>query len=173
MGALPAMVLQLLNEEYKLQIGVQDNVKSLSKELESMHAALSMVARVPPEKLDARSKLWARDFREASYDMEDILDTFLVRVDGGPKPAVPGRVRRQRRQLLSKMAELFCLGKVVARHEIGTTIVGFIKDLKEMDERHGRCRVDHLAVAIPAAADDPRISDLYIEASDLVGQARR
>ena len=29
--------------------------------------------------------VWVREVREASYDMEDILDTYLVRVEGSRK----------------------------------------------------------------------------------------
>ncbi|KAF8644867.1 hypothetical protein HU200_066301 [Digitaria exilis] len=83
MGALLAKVLPLLNDDYNLQKGMRDDVDSLSKELKSMHTALSKVSQVPRDKLDDQAKGWSRDFREASYDIEDILDAFLVRVGGG------------------------------------------------------------------------------------------
>ena len=82
LGRLPSKLLELLKDEYKLQKGVRVNVQSLSQELKSMHAALRKVAAVPWDQLDEQVKVWARKVREASYDMEDILDTFLVRVDG-------------------------------------------------------------------------------------------
>jgi disease resistance protein RPM1 len=82
LGLLPSKLLELLNEEYKLQKGVRQAVQSLTRELESMHAALRKVAAVPWDQLDEQVKVWAREVREASYDTEDILDTFLVRVDG-------------------------------------------------------------------------------------------
>lgn len=82
MGRLLPKLGQLLKEEYGLHKGVRDQVISLSQELESMHAALHNVGEVPPAQLDEQVKLWARDVREVSYDMEDIIDTFLVRVDG-------------------------------------------------------------------------------------------
>ena len=46
--------------------------------------------------------MWAREVREASYDMEDVLDTFLVRVDGG-EPTDPSRLQRA----MKKMGKVF------------------------------------------------------------------
>jgi hypothetical protein len=89
LGKLPSKVLELLKDEYKLQTGVKDRIRSGARELESMHAVLRKVAQVPPHELDELVLLWARDVREASYDMEDILDTFLVRVDRGANKEPP------------------------------------------------------------------------------------
>ncbi|KAF8665838.1 hypothetical protein HU200_053917 [Digitaria exilis] len=94
----------------------------------------------------------------------DILDAFLVRVDGDTDK-LP---RQRRRRLFSKIG----LGKVMARHEIATMIADIRKKLEEMDKRHNRYRVDHLVAAVPAAAPtdvDLRISALLKKASDLVG----
>ncbi|KAF8644963.1 hypothetical protein HU200_066268 [Digitaria exilis] len=168
MGALPAKVLQLLYDEYKLQISVEADVGSLVEELNNMHTALSKLSQVPRDKPDDEAKLWAHDFREASYDIEDILDTFLVRVHGGPDK-VP---RRQRRRLISKMAEWFCSGKkVLARHEIATTIVDIRKRLDQIQGRHERYRVDHLVEKTHGATStiNLRISALLKKASDLIG----
>ena len=60
MGSLIPKLKDLLKEEYKLQT----------------------VAKVPTDQLDEVVKIWAREVREASYVMEDILDTSLVRVEG-------------------------------------------------------------------------------------------
>src|SRR5438105_3489401 len=116
LGKLPSKLLELLKDEYKLQTGVKDQISRLTRELQSMHAALrKALAQVRPDELDELVLLWARDVREASYDMEDILDTFLVRVDGGPKePPDANKVKR----LMNKMGNLFSLSKGKARHEI-------------------------------------------------------
>ncbi|CAN6226814.1 unnamed protein product [Urochloa humidicola] len=86
MGNLAPKLLQLLGDEYKLQKGVKKKVQFLSEELESIYTSLHKVGEVPPDQLDEQVRIWARQVREASYDMEDILDTFLVRVEGR-KPA--------------------------------------------------------------------------------------
>jgi len=85
LGKLPSKLLELLKDEYKLQTGVKDQIRRLNPELKSMHAALRKVAMVPPDQLDKPVLQWACDIREASYDLEDIIDTFLVRVHGPPK----------------------------------------------------------------------------------------
>ncbi|TVU24889.1 hypothetical protein EJB05_27353, partial [Eragrostis curvula] len=80
---LKSVVSEQLMEEYKLQTGLPKKIASLIKELECAHAALRNVAGVPPDQLDEQVKIWAREVREASYDMEDILDTFLVNNESG------------------------------------------------------------------------------------------
>ncbi|XP_062182422.1 disease resistance protein PIK6-NP-like [Phragmites australis] len=164
MGNLAPKLLQLLQDEYKLQTGVREQVQSLSKELESIHAALRKVAAVPWDQLDEQVKAWAREVREASYDMEDILDTFLVRVQGR-EPADQGRLKRA----LKKMGDLFSKGK--ARREIAGAIEDIKKQLQEVAERHARYKVDE-NLAKPAARTstiDPRLAAMYKEVTQLIG----
>jgi disease resistance protein RPM1 len=87
MGSLLPKLGELLGEEYKMQTSVKEDVKSFSRELASMHAALHRVAEVPREQLDPEVKLWAGDVRELSYDTEDIVDSLLVRVKGSKHDA--------------------------------------------------------------------------------------
>ena len=60
LGKLPSKLLELLKDEYKLQSGVKDRIRSLSLELERTHAVLRKVAAVPPDELDELVRLWAR-----------------------------------------------------------------------------------------------------------------
>ena len=141
LGLLPSKLLELLKDEYKLQKGVRVKVQSLSRELECMHAALRKVAAVPWDQLDEQVKIWAREVREASYDIEDILDSFLVRVDGHEQADL-SRLKRA----MKKMGELFSKGK--ARREISCAIEDITKQLQEMTERHARYRVDDLVAKV-------------------------
>ena len=88
-GALGKIIPQLINlakDEYNLQRSVREDIESLRGELEMIYATLRNVSEVPPEQLkDEVIKIWARKTREMSYDMEDIIDAFLVRVEG-PEP---------------------------------------------------------------------------------------
>ena len=86
-GSLLPKLVKLLKEERNLHKGMRKKIKSLSRELQSMDAVLRKVAEVPPDQLEELVKLWARDVRELSYDMEDIVDTFLVRVKGPEPPS--------------------------------------------------------------------------------------
>jgi disease resistance protein RPM1 len=79
----------------------------------------------------------AREIREASYDIKDILDNFLVRVDG-LEQADLSRLKRT----MKKMGDLFSKGK--ARREISCAIECITKQLQDMTERHDRYRIDDL-----------------------------
>ncbi|KAL6870926.1 hypothetical protein ACP4OV_014774 [Aristida adscensionis] len=164
MGNLGPKLLQLLHDEYKLHKGVRKKIKFVSEELESIHGALRKVAAVPPDQLDEQVKIWARQVREASYDMEDILDTFLVRVEGTPGSGDQGRLKGS----LKKMGKLFSKGK--ARRDIACAIEDIKKQLQEVAERQARYKVDEI-VAKPATTStvDPRIEAMYKEVTQLVG----
>jgi hypothetical protein len=161
MGSLLPKLGELLKEEYGLQKGVRKKIQSLSQELEAVHAVLRRIGDVPPEQLDELVRLWVRDVREASYDMEDIVDNFLVRVD---EPADPHMLRRLRK----KVSGLFKKSK--ARRKISCLIQEIYEKLDEVAARHGRFTVDSI-VAKPAAATtiDPRILNLFKRATELVG----
>ena len=167
LGKLPSKLLELLKDEYKLQTGVKDQIRRLSRELTSMHEALDKVAKVPPDQLDKPVLLWTCDVREASYDLEDIIDTFLVRVHGPPKePAEEAIFGR----FMKKVVELLSLSKIKARHEIAGAIDVISKHLEELEKLRQRYKVDGI-VPKPAATTsiDPRLSALYTKASQLVG----
>ena len=167
LGKLPSKLLELLKDEYKLQTGVKDQIRRLSRELTSMHEALDKVAKVPPDQLDKPVLRWACDVREASYDLEDIIDTFLVRVHGPPKePAEEAIFGR----FMKKVVELLSLSKIKARHEIAGAIDVISKHLEELEKLRQRYKVDGI-VPKPAATTsiDPRLSAHRTKASQLVG----
>jgi ATPase subunit of ABC transporter with duplicated ATPase domains len=166
MGSLLPKLAELLSEEYKLQKGVKEGIRSLEKEMKSMHAALRVVGEVPRDQLDELVKLWAGEVRELSFDMEDVVDKFLVRVDDGSEPASTKSNKLKR--LTEKMAGLFTRGK--ARHEIANAIKKINKQVQEVANRRGRYNVDNI-VAKPATSIDPRLGALYTEMTELVGIA--
>jgi hypothetical protein len=131
MGSLLPKLAELLNEEYKLHKGVKEGIRSLEKEMKSMHAALCVVGEVPCDQLDELVKLWAGEVRELSFDMEDVVDKFLVRVDDGTEP---GSIKSNKlKRLTEKMAGLFTKGK--ARHEIANAIKKINKQVQEVANR--------------------------------------
>jgi hypothetical protein len=89
MGSLLPKLGELLKEEYGLQKGVKKKIESLSRELRVVHAVLRKMGDVPPDQLDELVKLWASEVREASYDMEDIVNTFLVHIQDPNEPTKP------------------------------------------------------------------------------------
>ena len=44
-----------------------------------MKGVLEKVSNTPVDQLDIQDKIWAKDLRELSYDIEDSTDTFMVR----------------------------------------------------------------------------------------------
>ena len=127
LGTLLPKLGQLLLDEYNLQKGTKKNIEFLSRELESMRAALCTVGEVPPEQLKEQVRIWERDVRELSYDMEDIIDAFLVRVHGPEPPS-----KRGAKKIFKKMVRKVV--KSMARREVAQEI----DDIKELAERRDR-----------------------------------
>nr|AYN64282.1 RGH1 [Hordeum vulgare subsp. spontaneum] len=163
MGSLIPKLGELLVEEYKLHKRVKKDVEFLRKELESMHAALIKVGEVPQDKLDRQVKLWADEVRELSYDMEDVVDKFLIRVEGIQQPHDnTGRFK----ELKNKMVGLFKKGK--NHHRIADAIKEIKEQLEEVAARRDRNKVIVPNPTEPIAID-PCLRALYPEARELVG----
>ncbi|KAF8647817.1 hypothetical protein HU200_065178 [Digitaria exilis] len=169
MGNIAPKLLQLLRDEYKLQKGLKEKVQSVSDELVHVNALLRKVAEVPWDQLDEQVKIWLDQLREKSYEMEDILDTFLVRVEGPvPSDKKDGKLKRK---LKKKMDSLFSLfSKAKARHDIAGAIEDIMKQLKEVDERRARYKLnDVVAKAAATSRIDPRLVAMNIEVNKLIG----
>ncbi|CAL5010588.1 unnamed protein product [Urochloa decumbens] len=152
---------ELLKEEYDLQKGTKKGIKFLNEELERMHAALHEVGEVPLEELSKLVRLWARDVREVSYDMEDITDTFIVRVQGTGTPS-----KRSVKRFIKKMANMFTEAKT--RREIAEEIKGIKERVKQVADRRDRYKLDAIASAKETPVD-PRLKALYTKMTELVG----
>ncbi|XP_066383362.1 disease resistance protein RGA5-like [Miscanthus floridulus] len=164
LGSLAPKLLQLLHDEYKLQKGVRKQVQWLHSELESIYAFLGEVAEVPWDRLNGQVKVWAREVREASYDMEDVLDTFLVRVEGG-EPTDPSRLKRA----MKKMGKVF--SKAKARRGIAGAIEDIKKNLEELAKRRLKYKLDD-NVCNPLATSstlDPCMKAMCKEVTRLIG----
>nr|UBY06884.1 NBS-LRR disease resistance protein [Dasypyrum villosum] len=164
MGILLPKLLELLGEEYKLQKGVKEGIRSLEKEMRSMHAALCKVSQVPRDQLDLQVKIWAGEVRELSFDMEDVVDKFLVHVDDGSELAAKSD---KLKRLTKKMAGLFTRGK--ARQEIGDAIEVINKQVKLIADRRVRYNIDNIVGGPAAVTVDPLLRALYTEVTELVG----
>jgi disease resistance protein RPM1 len=111
LGLLLPKLGQLLRDEYNL---------------------LRDVGEVPPEQLSEVVKVWARDAREVSYDMEDIVDTFLVRVQGTDSPIS----KKSRKMFVKEMMGFVTKTKI--RHDIGRDIKDIKERVKEIAARRDR-----------------------------------
>jgi len=132
-GAVASIITklgELLHGQYKLQKGLPEQIEYLKNELESAHTALRNLGETPPEQLGPQVRLWAREVREASYDMEDILDAFLIDVVEGAAPAET-KSKKGLLKRLKKMAKLLKESK--ARHDIADAV----EDMKKQLSRCG------------------------------------
>ncbi|XP_066342400.1 disease resistance protein RGA5-like [Miscanthus floridulus] len=103
--------------------------------------------------------------RIVSYNMEDILDTFLVRVEDSSKPNDQDSVLKRLGEMMTGLFK-----KIIERHQITGAIEKIRKNLQEVTDRRGRYTVDSI-VAKPAASSrtvDPRLTAMYREASQII-----
>ncbi|KAM3406092.1 hypothetical protein ACQJBY_000248 [Aegilops geniculata] len=165
MGSLIPKLGELLVEEYKLHKRVKKDVEFLRKELESMHAALIKVGEVPRDQLDRQVKLWADEVRDLSYNMEDVVDKFLVRVNGDDIQQ-PHDNSGRFKELKNKMIGLFKKG--MNHHRIADAVKEIKEQLQEVSARRDRNKVVVPNPTEPIAID-PCLRALYAEATELVG----
>jgi disease resistance protein RPM1 len=146
----------LLSDEYKRFKGVRGEVMFLIRELEAMHAFL--LKKSEEEDPDAQDKAWMKEVRELSYDIEDSLDDFRVRVDGdSTKPD----------GFIDKCKNL--LAKTKARRQIAKAIQDLKLQVKEVSERNQRYKICETVTNTSKVTVDPRALAIFEDASKLVG----
>ncbi|CAL4982475.1 unnamed protein product [Urochloa decumbens] len=163
LGTLLPKLGQLLQGEYKLHKGAKKDIEFLSKELESTRAALRKVGNMAPEQLDEQVRIWAREAREVSYDMEDIVDTFLVRVQGPNERPSKSSAKRFIKDMMC------CVTKAKIRRDICQGIKDIKERVKEVSERRDSSGYKVDAITPAKTVVDPRIASMYTKAADLVG----
>lgn len=166
-GAINTLLLKfakLLVGEYKLQKGVKKEIESLQKELISLGAALRKVSEVPVDQIDEQVKIWARDVRELSYDIEDSIDTFMV---SAGKDGHPVAKLFSFKGMIDRTNNLF--KKVVAHHQLAREIKDIKKLLEDASKRHERYKIDDAVIARRSESIDPRLGAMYRKETELVG----
>ncbi|CAO2141786.1 unnamed protein product [Urochloa humidicola] len=161
-GTLIRKLGKLLKDECDLQKSVKGRIMFLKTELERMHAALEKVSSVSSGKLDKNTRLWARDVRELSYDIEDSIDKFLVGVEG-KKSAKPHNIK------VFIDSTLNLLYNIMRRHMMATSIKDFECLIKEVKERHDRYNVNNVVPSPVVTPVDPRLHSFYQKVTELVG----
>jgi disease resistance protein RPM1 len=174
LGLLPSKLLELLQAEYNLQKSVRVQVQSLSRELEVIHSTLRRVAAEPPDMLNEQVKNWAREAREASYNFEDRIDTFFVRVVDGCREPIEETgsrwLKSAKKKKKKKMGDLPTKGR--APDDIAAAIEDMMKQLQELNERVRGYTTDDILlrpVTSTSSTVDPRLPAMYRNERELVG----
>lgn len=167
MSSLLPKLRDLLSDKYNLQKAVRRQARSVSAELDSIYAFLRRVTDAPPEMADKHARTWARQMREASYDIDDIIETALMSADGCSEPIdANGWLKRATK----KMSNL--PNKRRARGDILVAIEDIKNLLIEISQRLVRYRF-YPSVVRPVTATsttvDPRLPALYRNERELVG----
>nr|TKW01858.1 hypothetical protein SEVIR_8G207200v2 [Setaria viridis] len=162
-GVLPRLIPKLgdlLAEDYNLRKGVKGEIMVLQAELESFVGALKDISRIPPDQLDNQAKVWSRNVRDLSYDLESCIDRFMVRCKRdepakhhGLKKAIDGSID--------------WLMQPIVHHKFATRVTVIRSRVMELTTRHRRYGIGiGLYKAVPV---DPRLFSQHKMATDLVG----
>ncbi|XP_044381775.1 disease resistance protein Pik-2 isoform X2 [Triticum aestivum] len=122
-------------------------------------------ARTPTFCFDLQAKLWAHEVRELSYNMEDVVDKFLIRVDNDGIQQ-PHDNSSRFKELKNKIIGLFKKGK--NHHRIADAIKEIKEQVQEVAARRDKNKVVVPNPTVPIAID-PCLRALYVEATELVG----
>jgi hypothetical protein len=166
-GALPTLLpklADLLLGEYNLQKEVKGGIIFLQAELESMRGALEKISKTPPDRIDEQDKVWARNVREMSYDIEDTIDAFMVRCKG--RKAKAATKQHGFKAAIDRSLDLLMQPKI--RRKIATEIRDIKSRVEEEAKRRDRYKVSN-DVAVPVTVVDPRLLAQYEKAAELVG----
>ncbi|KAJ1257165.1 hypothetical protein BS78_K195800 [Paspalum vaginatum] len=163
LGVLLPKLGELLTDEYNLHKNAKKDIEYVYKELQRIHATLGMVGEVPPENRTELVKLWAADIRELSYDMEDIVDSFLDRVQGTDERPSKKSTRRILKEMMKKIT------KAWEYSGIGHEIRELKERVKEVAERRDRYKDVDTIVPAKTTSVDPRVTTLYTKLTELVG----
>lgn len=152
----------LLAGEFTLEKRVREGMESLVTELTLMHAALRKVAKVPPEQLDEGVKIWAAKVKELSYQMEDILDAVMLRVEDDGEPANHSKLKK----LIKNIIKIFKNGRGL--HRISDSLEEVMGQAKQLAEQRKRYEQEMHATSVGVSVD-PRVLALYTDVTELVG----
>ena len=162
MNTLLPKVAELVVGEYNLQKGVKGEIKELEKELTYISAALRKVSEVPVDQLDEQVKIWASDARELYYDIEDAVDTFMLRSNGRQQE---GQDTSSLKGLIGKAANLYKNAKNITIRSTTLSKTSWTRSRRSVSDR---CKVDTIA-ARPTLSVDPRLEAMYRKATEIVG----
>jgi disease resistance protein RPM1 len=154
LGKLATLIL--MTDEYKRLKGLRGEIGFLARELAAMEAFL--LKKSNEEDPDVQNKVWMKEVRELSYDIEDNLDDFMTRVDD--KSAKPDGFMEKIKNLLDRTK---------ARSQIAKAIEDLKKQIVEVSKRHKRYMGGEGISKANNTTVDPRALAIFEDVSKLVG----
>ncbi|KAI3946372.1 hypothetical protein MKW92_048299 [Papaver armeniacum] len=101
----------LINETSFL-LGIRSLVEELRDELRRMQCFLKD-ADAKQQQGDERVRNWVADIRDVSYDAEDIIDTFILKIDMAPKTRGIKNVIIRKALMVKNLKHLYRAGKEI------------------------------------------------------------
>jgi disease resistance protein RPM1 len=139
LGSLLPKLGELLKQELDFLKGVKEDLEFLEGELSNIHGALGKIAEAPRDEVSPEDKIWAGNLRELSYDMEDVVDSFLLSVDGSEGDPNNPNTKTFKFKRLMEMINLFNLFKQAkVRRQIATAIKDFREQAEQVASWHKR-----------------------------------
>uniref|UniRef100_A0A8I6YQ69 AAA+ ATPase domain-containing protein n=2 Tax=Hordeum vulgare subsp. vulgare TaxID=112509 RepID=A0A8I6YQ69_HORVV len=155
LGSVIGKLATLLSDEYTLLKRVRKDITFLERELRRMQILVNTLADM--EELDKLAKDWKSSMRDLSYDMEECIDRFMLRLGNGD--AQPGFAKRTARRLKT----------LFVRHGVGTQIKELKARVAEECERRQRLNLDNYVVSPTRTVKiDPRLAAFHGVAKGLV-----
>nr|CAB3492053.1 unnamed protein product [Digitaria exilis] len=168
-GALPSLLHKLAalaTDEYNLQKGLKREIRLLHAELESVQGALVDISKVPVDQLPSGDKIWARNMRDLSYDMEDSIDKFMVRCNKGGDDELAKQNKHGSKNAIRSCLDL--LMQPMIRRKIATEIQSVKSRVVEVHELHKKYKIKDVPSSTIAAVD-PRLYAQSTKMAALVG----
>jgi disease resistance protein RPM1 len=156
-------LVQLIVHESKLLQGVHQQVVDIRDELESIQCFLKDTDKGGD--LQDGVKTWVKQVREVAYDIEDVIDEYVLHV--------AQRLHQQNFiTFLQQIGRL--LKKIKPHHDIATKIQDIkisVREIKKRSERYGFSSSDQGSStrATNVTWHDPRVGSLFIEEDEVVG----
>ncbi|XP_066326514.1 disease resistance protein RGA5-like [Miscanthus floridulus] len=162
-GAMDSLLRKLgdlLTDKYKLLKEAKREIRSLRSELNNMYAFLKDMSGMPNP--NEQAKCWMNEVRELSYDIDDSVDEFMIRVEQESSSKPQGF-----RGFIDRCLSL--LTTIKAHHQITRKFRGLKRLAEEVSERRKRYRIDDTISKQQDTTIDPRMLALYTETARLVG----
>ncbi|XP_027157279.1 disease resistance protein RPM1-like [Coffea eugenioides] len=157
-------LVTLLQEEGSLLGGLRQEVQLIKDELGHMKAFLKVAEAKEDD--DPRLQEWIKQVREAAYDIEDVLDEFVLRFAGYRHHGFCGSLQRILKAIKS----------LPARHQVASEIQSIKSRIKNISELRRRYQdefgIDHRVTGSSTMNDSRRYSRddaLLVEEAKLVG----